>query len=490
MASKETSKGSLARKPIRTAWEESESEDPGSNTEAKVSPVRQYHFRYHFDGRKRPRNANHILDQAEEWLWERHTLIVLCFVLYQVVQIAFSEDNTDSVKNARRGTIAGCVAFLVVGALQFNDGPFMRPHPMVWRVVFGISILNMLAYTFLVFQTPEDGRAILHMIEPRMGVPLPEQTYAEDCRIYVPNHPSGNPFANVYEKMDIFIIGHSLGWFIKSLLLRDFWLLHITSVLFELLEYSLAFQLPNFAECWWDHWLLDALGCNALGIYLGMLACRFMSLRKYDWGKSIWSIPSYRGKLQRMAQQFTPMTFQKYEWDATRSLKRWIAISCLGVGLLFAELMSFYLKSVLWIPSNHPFNIIRLGILLSTGAVCVREVYDYVHDSRCKKVGQQTFVLIATLSLETMITIKYGRTMFSWEPEPRWLYFWISLIVLYVAFTLYSFLIKPLFEAKTANLGTDEGDLSSVSEGEEGAEDEGDGHEAGDEKRKGGKKDN
>jgi hypothetical protein len=25
------------------------------------------------------------------------------------------------------------------------------------------------------------------------------------------------------------------------------------SVMFEIMEYSLQHQLPNFAECWWDH---------------------------------------------------------------------------------------------------------------------------------------------------------------------------------------------------------------------------------------------
>ncbi len=56
-------------------------------------------------------------------------------------------------------------------------------------------------------------------------------------------------------------------------------------------------------------------------------------VRRYDWGRSIWAIPSYRGKLKRMAQQFTPMSWQKFEWDATSSLKRWLGISALGVGV-------------------------------------------------------------------------------------------------------------------------------------------------------------
>ena len=37
------------------------------------------------------------------------------------------------------------------------------------------------------------------------------------------------------------------------------------SILFELIEFTFDNWLPNFAECWWDHLLLDVLGCNLLG---------------------------------------------------------------------------------------------------------------------------------------------------------------------------------------------------------------------------------
>ena len=39
----------------------------------------------------------------------------------------------------------------------------------------------------------------------------------------------------------------------QALIIRDYWLLTVISVLFEVLEYSLEHQLPNFCECWWDH---------------------------------------------------------------------------------------------------------------------------------------------------------------------------------------------------------------------------------------------
>ena len=54
-----------------------------------------------------------------------------------------------------------------------------------------------------------------------MGVPLPERTYAEDCRIYTPENPEGS-FANVMDKMDVFVPAHFLGWYLKVIISGDF----------------------------------------------------------------------------------------------------------------------------------------------------------------------------------------------------------------------------------------------------------------------------
>jgi phosphatidylserine synthase 2 len=53
--------------------------------------------------------------------------------------------------------------------------------------------------------------------------------------------------------MDEFVTIHFMGWWGKALIVRDYWLLMVMSIGFELLEYSLEHQLPNFNECWWDH---------------------------------------------------------------------------------------------------------------------------------------------------------------------------------------------------------------------------------------------
>ena len=76
--------------------------------------------------------------------------------------------------------------------------------------------------------------------------------------------------------MDGFVIAHALGWLMKTLMIRDFWMTNLLSVTFEFLEYSLEHQLPNFSECWWDHWIMDVLTCNLLGIVLGHVVLKVL----------------------------------------------------------------------------------------------------------------------------------------------------------------------------------------------------------------------
>lgn len=72
----------------------------------------------------------------------------------------------------------------------------------------------MPSYSFPFKPTCEDARQVLRYYDPELGKPLPERTYADDCRIYTPEHPDG-AFANVADKMDIFVPAHLLGWYIK-----------------------------------------------------------------------------------------------------------------------------------------------------------------------------------------------------------------------------------------------------------------------------------
>ncbi len=135
-----------------------------------------------------------------------------------------------------------------------------------------------------------------------MGEPIPEKDYGGNCLVYDESTPE-DPYHNLWDKVDVFIFAHLFGYWCKTLIFRDLWLCTVISVMFEFLEYSLEHQLPNFSECWWDHWILDVIVCNGGGTVLGLYTLRYLSIKTYNW-RGLWNIPTYRGKIKRIIAQF------------------------------------------------------------------------------------------------------------------------------------------------------------------------------------------
>ena len=40
-------------------------------------------------------------------------------------------------------------------------------------------------------------------------------------------------------------------------------------------------------------WIMDALVCNGMGIYLGMKTLNYLSMKPYHW-RGMWNQPTYR----------------------------------------------------------------------------------------------------------------------------------------------------------------------------------------------------
>lgn len=87
------------------------------------------------------------------------------------------------VSNLQSGVYAAIATFLLFAMIQFRDGPFMRPHPAFWRMILAVNLIYELAMVFLLFQDLNTARKMMTYIDPGLGVPLPEKSYAEDCSL-------------------------------------------------------------------------------------------------------------------------------------------------------------------------------------------------------------------------------------------------------------------------------------------------------------------
>ena len=145
--------------------------------------------------------------------------------------------------------------------------------------------------------------------------------------------------------------------------------------------------------------------CNGLGIHVGHLLCNYLEMKEYNW-RGFMRIPSWSGRLHRAMLQFTPHTWQKVRWEKTKNLRMFFFLQLLVALFHLEEMNAFFLKHLLWIPPPCPLNVIRLGIWGFVGVPALRQVYTFMTDPTCKRIGTQTFLVIVLLITELLIIIK------------------------------------------------------------------------------------
>lgn len=106
-------------------------------------------------------------------------------------------------------------------------------------MVLAVNVFYLMLMSFILFQKKDHVREWLGLLDSSLGSPLPEKSYAEDCSL---NYDA------ITSQLDVFVWAHTIGWFAKAIILRDAWFCWILSIMFEVMEYSLQHQLPNFAE--------------------------------------------------------------------------------------------------------------------------------------------------------------------------------------------------------------------------------------------------
>ena len=56
------------------------------------------------------------------------------------------------LSSSSRGAIAVVMVFILIGVIHMPNGPFVRPHPLLWRLVLCVAILYILGLIFMLFQ--------------------------------------------------------------------------------------------------------------------------------------------------------------------------------------------------------------------------------------------------------------------------------------------------------------------------------------------------
>jgi phosphatidylserine synthase 1 len=359
-----------------------------------------------------------------EFFYRPHTITTMLVCLAGLTYTAFTRDeDRDWHSNISTGLLGVVIIFMIVSMLTLPNGPFIRPHPALWRCVLGLSVLYLLMLQFLVHQDYATIRAAIVWFDPAMAnyTVDSEKEYGVNCMDVTAER--------LWNSLDWFAFGHYWGWGMKALIIRHYGILWSISIMWELTEMVFGHLLPNFYECWWDNLVLDVIVCNGLGIFTGMQVCKFLTMREFKW-ESVKNKTTIAGKFKRALMQFTPESWTHTRWlDPASSYMRIIAV-CLFITIWqVCELNTFFIKHVFPMPAEHPICVTRILMLGLIAAPSTRQFYTYITDPQCKRVGTQCWVFIMITLSELILVTKFGRELFS--QTQLWLVgLWLGLLVL------------------------------------------------------------
>lgn len=342
--------------------------------------------------------------------------------------------------NIWAGIVCVIFFFCVISVLAFPNGPFTRPHPAIWRMIFGMSVLYLMFLLFLMFQDYKAIMGIFYWFDPQLEnfkINM-DKEYGVNCSIVT--------IQKLYEHMDCFAVAHFLGWLFKAILIRHAGILWCISVMWEITEIQFAHLLPNFVECWWDAILLDILLCNGLGIWIGLKVCKVLEMREYKW-VGLRGISSTTGKIKRAVLQFTPESWTAVRWmDPKCTYMRFFAVCQLVIFWQVTELNTFFLKHIFEMPPSHPIVIVRLILVGLFTAPSVRQYYIYATDTTCKRMGTQCWVYCAIMFCEAILCIKNGKELFSQTQATKVIWWLLIQAVLSFVFVLGCMMYHKIFQ--------------------------------------------
>jgi len=379
-------------------------------------------------------SEQHVEDITLDFLYKPYSISGLIATVLSVFYYAVSRQSEvyDLRDNILSGSLACCLVLIVVGLLAFPNGPFIRPHPAFWRIVLTLNVIYLISLVWMLFLSLDQIRDIMHWLDPKLADMKREidmvESYAQDCNNITP--------AKIYASFDIFAFAHWSGWVGKATLLRSYGLCWLISILWEMTEMVFTHLMPNFAECWWDSWLLDVTICNGFGIYCGIEIARFLEMRTYKW-ESIKSISTVSGKLERAVLQFTPHSWHPTTWiephsSPNRVFKLWI----ITMLFLLTELNTFFFKHFFVFNGHHVLCWGRHLFMCLLGAPSIRQYYVYCTDMTAKRLGTHAWCFIAAVLMESIVNFKFGFKTLS-NTKLSYIFCWVLFVAVACAIALY-----------------------------------------------------
>jgi len=239
-------------------------------------------------------------------------------------------------------------------------------------------------------------------------------------------------------------VAHLLGWFGKMLIMRDWYIIWVCSIVFEFLEITFRYWLPNFWECWWDHLLLDVFGMNLLGSLFGALFLQKFAVTRINWiyEPEQSTLPNCGNKISGALSKLAPVAYEKYNWAIFSSPKKFLGVLTFVIVCLTIDCNNFFLKALYWIPADHEIMKFRIFMWGFAALATAKEWYEYTSNVNHNRVMAFAWMTFYTCGIEVMMTIKAGihDKLFDFSVFPWFVYLiWICFAVIIAGCLLHSY---------------------------------------------------
>lgn len=246
------------------------------------------------------------------------------------------------------------------------------------------------------------------IFDNNLGEALPERSYADDCRVYTPDN-SESKFYNIVNSIDEFVAAHFFGWTMKMWIFRNNVMAWTASILFEVYEWTMEVWLDNFAECWWDHFILDMFGCNLIGMLIGVYTINKFKMKKYHW---------FLEPNEKMEKMTSWQKFKYYFTSREEYIKKgkwhWLADTWTFNSVLWyfsinslLELSYFFNKTNLEIPPPHWLMAVRIWTIALFCILATAEYYEYITKRKANAMGANAFLIHVIIILEAVLWLKH-----------------------------------------------------------------------------------
>lgn len=333
--------------------------------------------------------------------------LVVGFIAINYMDL-FKHPTDSLISNIRMAILAANLAVIFLCVEFLPEPSKRRGWPLFWRIVQAAAFAYALNILLWLCFSRENLQFILGKIyDQKLGKPLGEKSYAEDCRLYTPENPKG-AFYNLTSSIDIFVIAHFLGWTFKVWIFRNSVMAWTMSIAFEIMEWTMEVWLPNFKECWWDHFLLDMFGCNLLGMIIGQFSIKIFKMRKLHWfmerTEEFEALPWYRKVVYAFTSRDEYVRQEKWHWLA----EPWTfnAVVWFWLMNLYLDLSYFYNKAMIDIPPPHWLCAVRIWVLAFFSIMASNDYYDYVVARKCNSMTLPVFLLHVIMILEGLLFLK------------------------------------------------------------------------------------